>query len=279
MFSPTGPTAVRSPLVEISDLTYGYDRVPVLTDVNLTVRQGDLTGLVGPSGAGKTTLLRIILGQMRPQQGEIRIDGKVVRSDASMGIGYVPQMETINWNFPVTVEEVVLMGRAADSGWLPWPSRQDREEMAEILDRLGILPFRKRHIRSLSGGQQQRVFLARALMRSPKLLLLDEPTTGVDIRTRHDVLHLLHDLNRSGITIVLTTHDLNAVATHLPHVVCLNHRVVAEGHPHDVFTPEILSEAYGADMIVLRHENLMVIADRLTAEGAQVSDARLSAVR
>jgi zinc/manganese transport system ATP-binding protein/zinc transport system ATP-binding protein len=279
MLSPYGPCSTGAPLVEISHLTYGYDHVPVLTDVNLTIRSGALTGLVGPSGAGKTTLLRLMLGQMQSQRGEVRVDSKPVRGAPPAGIGYVPQMETINWNFPVTVEEVVLMGRAADSGPWPWPSRQDREAMAEILNRLGILPFRKRHIRSLSGGQQQRVFLARALMRSPRLLLLDEPTTGVDIRTRHDVLHLLHDLNRSGITIVLTTHDLNAVATHLPHVVCLNHRVVAEGHPHEVFTPETLSEAYGADMVVLRHDNLLVIADRLTAEGAPMTEARLASVR
>jgi zinc/manganese transport system ATP-binding protein/zinc transport system ATP-binding protein len=190
-------------------------------------------------------------------------------------------METINWHFPVTVEEVVLMGRAANSGPWPWPSRADRLAMGEILNRLGLLHLAKPHIRNLSGGQQQRVFLARALMRNPRLLLLDEPTTGVDIKTRHDILHLLHDLNDSGITIVLTTHDLNAVATHLPHVVCLNHTVVAEGHPHDVFTPEILSQTYGADMIVLRHDHMLVIADRLTAEGEPEADLaeRLSLAR
>jgi len=268
-------------LIEAVDVSCGYQGVPVLSEVNLTIRSGELTGLVGPSGAGKTTFLRAILGQIPLQHGEIRVMGSAVRGQPPAGIGYVPQMETINWNFPVTVEEVALMGRAANSGPWPWPSREDRRAMAEILDRLGLFPFRKRHIRHLSGGQQQRVFLARALMRSPQLLLLDEPTTGVDIKTRHDILHLLNELNRSGITIVLTTHDLNAVATHLPHVVCLNHTVVAEGHPHEVFTPETLSRTYGADMIVLRHDNLMVIADRLTAEGdAHVhQEAQLSLVR
>ena len=273
MFVPSnGHVGSDAPLVELVDVTCGYERTPILRDVNLSVRAGELTGLVGPSGAGKTTLLRAMLGQIRLQCGEIRVMGSPIGSQPPAGIGYVPQLETINWHFPVTVEEVVLMGRAADSRLWPWPSRADRRAMSEILERLGLLPLAKRHIRNLSGGQQQRVFLARALMRNPRLLLLDEPTTGVDIKTRHDILHLLNDLNESGIAIVLTTHDLNAVATHLPHVVCLNHTVVAEGHPHDVFTPRTLSRTYGADMIVLRHDNLLVIADRLTAEGEPEPD-------
>jgi zinc/manganese transport system ATP-binding protein/zinc transport system ATP-binding protein len=255
-----------TPLIELDDVTCGYQHAPVLENVQLTIYEGQLAGLVGPSGAGKTTLLRAILGQVGIQRGEIRVMGKPVRGRPPADVGYVPQLETINWNFPVTVEEVVLMGRAASSGPWPWPSRADRRAMAEILDRLGLSAYARRHIRELSGGQQQRVFLARALLRSPRLLLLDEPTTGVDIKTRHDILHLLKELNRSGITIVLTTHDLNAVATHLPHVVCLNRTVIAEGDPNRVFTSEALGRTYGAEMVVLRHDNLIVVTDRLTAE-------------
>jgi zinc/manganese transport system ATP-binding protein/zinc transport system ATP-binding protein len=253
------------PLVEIRDLACAYGRTPVLSNVNLTIHAGQLAGLVGPSGAGKTTLLRAILGQVPSMRGEVRVLGRPVRRGSPRGVSYVPQMQSINWNFPVTVEEVVLMGRAVDGGPWPWPSRDDRQDMEELLDRLGMLTFIRRHIRELSGGQQQRVFLARALMRKPRLLLLDEPTNGVDIKTRHDVLHLLGDLNRSGMTILLTTHDLNAVATHLPRVICLNGTVIAEGHPTDVFEPETLGRTYGADMVVLRQGSLVVVADRITA--------------
>lgn len=263
-----GHAVLGVPLVQLRGVTCGYGSVPILHKIDLEVRQGQMTGLIGPSGAGKTTLLRTILGQTNVQAGEVRVDGATVRGRPPTSVGYVPQLETINWQFPVTVEEVVLMGRAATSRLWPWPSRAERSAMEETLDRLGMLPFKSRHIRELSGGQQQRAFLARALMRSPRLLLLDEPTSGVDIKTRHDVLHLLRELNADGITIVLATHDVNSVATHLPHVVCINHGVVAQGCPADVFTPEILGETYGAEMVVLRHHNLMVVADRLTAEYA-----------
>jgi ABC-type Mn2+/Zn2+ transport system ATPase subunit len=259
--------ADRAPLIELRDVSCGYDGTTILHRVNLGISEGQLTGIVGPSGSGKTTLLRAILGQVRMHQGEVRVMGQTVRGRPPAAVGYVPQLETIDWNFPVTVEEVVLMGRAATSGPWPWPSRADRRAMAELLDRLGMLPYARRQIRDLSGGQQQRVFLARALMRSPRLLLLDEPTTGVDIKTRHDVLHLLRELNGSGITVLMTTHDLNAVATHLPDVVCLNHTVVAQGPPSEVFTPELLSRTYGAEMLVVRQGGLILVAERLTAEG------------
>jgi len=156
---------------------------------------------------------------------------------------------------------VVLMGGGARR-WLPWPSREERERAHELMDRLGIGDFRKRHIRELSGGQQQRVFLARALAHEPSLLLLDEPTSGVDIRTRDEVLHLLDDLNHQGITIVLTTHELNAVAAHLPWVISVNETVIAEGSPRDVFTPEILRATYGAEMPVLEYEGMTLVAER-----------------
>jgi zinc/manganese transport system ATP-binding protein/zinc transport system ATP-binding protein len=259
-------TTAMTPVIELRDVACGYDGVPILHGVDLTIHAGQLVGLVGPSGAGKTTLLRVLLGQIAVQRGDVCVLGRPVSGRPPTDVGYVPQLETINWSFPVTVEEVVLMGRAATSGPWPWPSKQDREALEAVLERLGLRQFARRHIRELSGGQQQRVFLARALLRGSRLLLLDEPTTGVDIKTRHDILHLLRELNRSGVTIVMTTHDLNSVATHLPYVVCLNHTVVAQGSPDAVFTPETLSETYGAEMIVLRQNGLIVVAERLTAD-------------
>jgi ABC-type Mn2+/Zn2+ transport system ATPase subunit len=180
-------------------------------------------------------------------------------------VGYVPQLETVDWNFPVTVREVVAMGLAGEGrllGW-PWLGRAARAQIEALLERLGIPELASRHIRELSGGQQQRVFLARALVRGPRLLLLDEPTSGVDIKTRHDVLHLLAELNHDGVTVVLTTHDLNSVAAHLPQVVCLNRRVVAHGPPATVFTPAVLEATYGAEMLVVRQGELTVIVDKL----------------
>jgi ABC-type Mn2+/Zn2+ transport system ATPase subunit len=225
----------------------------VLTGVDLAVHARDFVGVVGPSGAGKTSLLRLLLGTMRPQRGA------VVRRPG-VTVGYVPQLETVNWNFPVTVAECVLMARRQRV--LPWPSRADRADIARVLDRLGISHLANRHIRDLSGGQQQRMFIARALIRRPQLLLMDEPTSGVDVITRHDMLHLLCDLHRDGVAIMVTTHDLNGVASHLPRLVAVNHRIIAVGTPHQVITPQVLEETFGAPMQILEHLGMPVVLDR-----------------
>jgi len=250
----------ESPVVELRTLTAGYGGQPVLRDISLSILPGDFVGLLGPSGSGKTTLLRTVLGAVDIYAGDVLVDGVSVRRRRPR-TGYVPQLETIDWNFPATVEEVVMMGRTADSPLLPWFRPRDRQLAREIMERLGILGLAQRHIRKLSGGQQQRVFLARALASSPRLLLLDEPTAGVDIKTRDDVLHLLHDLNHQGVTILMTTHEINAVAAHLPWVVCLNGRIVAEGPPAAVFTPETLQATYGAEMHVTQYEGMTMVAE------------------
>ena len=175
--------------------------------------------------------------------------------------GYVPQLETIDWNFPVTVEETVMMGRTMSNALFPWFRKQERELAFDMMERLGIAGLAKRHIRELSGGQQQRVFLARALISNPELLLLDEPTSGVDVKTRDDVMHLLHDLNHAGVTIILTTHEINAVAVHLPRIVCLNGSIVADGPPHRVIAPHILLEVYGAEMPVIQYHGMTLVAE------------------
>lgn len=232
----------------------------MLTGVDLAVHARDFVGVVGPSGAGKTSLLRLLLGTMRPRSGStVRRPG--------VRVGYVPQLETVNWNFPVTVAECVLMARRQRG--LPWPSRADRADIARALDRLGISHLANRHIRDLSGGQQQRMFIARALIRQPQLLLMDEPTSGVDVITRHDMLHLLSDLNHDGVAIMITTHDLNGVASHLPRLVAVNHRIIAVGTPHQVITPQVLEETFGAPMQILEHLGMPVVLDqRLLAHSA-----------
>jgi zinc/manganese transport system ATP-binding protein len=265
MSSPAAaaPGAGRDPdaLVRFDGVSCGYDGPPVLRDVTLTIRRGAFVGIVGPSGAGKTTLLRAIVGVVPRVEGRITVDERVVARGATTGVGWVPQLETVDWNFPATVREVVLMGRWAERRWRAWATAEDRKRVDRLLERLGIGGLAERHIRELSGGQQQRVFLARALIADPALLLLDEPTSGVDLKTRDDILHLLADLNADGITIVLTTHELNTVAAHLPWVVCVNGAIVAEGDPDHIFTSAILGRTYGADLRVVRQDGLVLVAD------------------
>ena len=240
-------------LLEFHGVTGGYGGEPAIREVDFCVEPGDFVGLVGPSGSGKTTVLRIALGALRPTAGRVqRADG--------LRVAYVPQTETVNWDFPVTVSQTVLMARTS-ARVLPWPSADERRQVDAVLEQLGLAGLASRHIRELSGGQQQRVFLARALLARPQLLLLDEPTSGVDVRTRHEVLHLLADLNADGIAIVLTTHDLNGIAAHLPRLVCINRDVIAAGTPAEVITPEVLQLTYGAPMDVLVHGGMRVVVD------------------
>jgi zinc/manganese transport system ATP-binding protein len=224
----------------------------VLEHVSLEIKRGQFAGIIGPSGAGKTTLLKSILGLADRFSGQIVVDS-VVHSGSSIpaGIGYVPQVETVDWTFPATVEHVVLMGLSSRPGRLPWPSKHERRAIDSILEELGIAGIGRRHIRELSGGQQHRVFLARALVGKPAILILDEPTASVDIKTRDDILHHLAHLNQTGTTILMTTHELNSLAAHLPWVICVNRGIVAQGCPTQVFTDAILSRTFNAEMRVV----------------------------
>jgi ABC-type Mn2+/Zn2+ transport system ATPase subunit len=241
-------------LVRLNKVTCRYGHDPVLINVDFTIRAGDFIGVVGPSGSGKSTLLKTIAGSVRPIVGS-------VRRAPDTAVGYVPQVETVNWYFPVTVREAVLMARI-EGRLLPWASDRDRREADEVLERLGLGGLGSRHIRELSGGQQQRVFIARAMLRNPKLLLLDEPTSGVDVSTRHDVMHLIHELHHDGLAIVLTTHDLNGIAAHLPSLLCLNREVIAVGTPRKVITPDVLERTYGAPLEVLIHGGMPVVVEQ-----------------
>lgn len=268
-----------APAVKLEGVAAGYGGNRVLRDLSLEVAPGELVGAVGPSGSGKTTLLRLLAGQVESYAGEAVVFGQTVRRGRpTRRIGYVPQLDGIDWDFPLTVEQVVLVGMAAGSRRVPWFSRRERRAAGATLERLGLADLGRRHIRELSGGQRQRMFLARAMAREADLILLDEPTSGVDLATRHDVLRLLGDLNADGVTIVLTTHDLNWVAAHLPRVVCLNRTVVADGTPVAVFTPEVLAATYGARVRVIREGDMVFVADHApvlgTAPGTATGAAR-----
>ena len=252
--------APGEPVIQLQGVSCGYEKQEVLTDVTLDIMEGDFVGLLGPSGSGKTTLLRTVLGAVDIYHGQVLVEGVSINQRRPR-VGYVPQLETIDWNFPVTVQEVVMMGRTMDCRLFPWYRRQDKMLAGEMMERLGISGLAGRHIRELSGGQQQRVFLARALVSSRRILLLDEPTSGVDIKTRDDVMHLLHDLNHDGVTIIMTTHEINAVAVHLPWVVCLNGRILAEGPPAKVITSETLKLTYGAEMPVIQYQGMTLVAE------------------
>ena len=246
-------------LITLDHVSFGYGGAAVLQDISHVIEPGAFTGIVGPSGSGKTSLLRLLLGSLKAQRGTLE-------RRPGLALGYVPQLETVDWSFPVTVAECVLMSRRPQR-LIAWPTRGERAEVAEVLERLGIADLAHRHIRELSGGQQQRMFLARALLRRPQLLLLDEPTSGVDVQTRHEVLHLLDDLNRDGLAVVLTTHDLNGIAAHLPHLIALQRRIIASGPPAEVIVPDVLETVFGARLQVLQHLGMAVVVDAATGPG------------
>ncbi len=248
--------------MELKNVSFGYGAQPVLQDINLHLHPGQFAALVGPSGAGKTTLLKLILGSLQPTRGEVYLHGVSLRNGQTPRVGYVPQLESVNWNFPITVEQAVWMGQVRDKNPWPWITSGGRRRIGATLERLGIADLSGRHIRDLSGGQQQRVFLARALISKPDLLVLDEPTVGLDIQTAEMILVLLAELNRQGTTLLMTTHDLNAAAAHLPWVICLNQKVIAQGAPESVFTEPILTATYRGEMLVVRHDGMLFIQQR-----------------
>lgn len=244
-----------APILTLDQVTVSYDQQPLWQDLSFFIAPGQFVALVGPTGGGKSTLLKTILGLQPHSAGTVQLRPHVT-------VGYVPQRESIAWDFPVTVEQVVRMGRYRQTHWWPWANREDRRQTLAMLDRLGLADYAHRQINELSGGQQQRVFLARALIGQPQLLLLDEPTAGVDMKTQHDILHFLRELNAQGITILLTTHDLNMVASHVPWVMCFNRGIVEEGPPAVALTPSVLRRTYDADMTVVTQNGLTFIANR-----------------
>ena len=250
-------------LITCEHVSCTYGNSAVVEDTYLSIGRGEFVGIVGPSGSGKTTLLKAIMGTHPVAHGSITLQPHIT-------IGYVPQVETVDWYFPVTVEEVIVMTRSRTTWW-PRITADERAAVRDVLGKLGIADVAHRHIRELSGGQQQRVFLARAMFRNPDILIMDEPTSGVDVRTRHEILHLLADLHASGLTILLTTHDLNGLAAHLPRLVCFNKTVIADGNPREVLTSQVLEATYGAPMEVLEHGGMPIVVEhgptRVRSEG------------
>jgi manganese/zinc/iron transport system ATP- binding protein len=232
------------PAVEVHDLTVAYREKPVLWDVDLVVPAGVLMAVVGPNGAGKTTLIKAMLGLVTPVSGRVLIHGQPYRSD-QRAVGYVPQRGTVDWDFPTTVFDVVLMGTYGQLGWFRRPGAVQTEAARDALAKVGMAGFAGRQISQLSGGQQQRVFLARALVQQAPVYFMDEPFQGVDAVTERAIIGILQELRGQGRTVLVVHHDLGTVREYFDWVTLLNVRKVASGPTAEVFTPANLKATYG----------------------------------
>ncbi len=238
-----------SPILQIEDLTVAYGRQVVLQEVSLSLGSQQLVGLIGPNGAGKSTLIKAILG-MVSFQGQVQVGGASVARNRQL-LSYVPQKEEVRWDFPVTVGDVVMMGRYRRLGWLRWPGRADRQVVEKVLEQVGMAEFKNRQISELSGGQQQRVFVARALAQEGQIMLLDEPLTGIDTTSQEIIMRLLLQLRDEGKLILMATHDLRAAAEMCDACVMLNRRLIAFGPPATVFQPQILGATFGNKVLTI----------------------------
>jgi manganese/zinc/iron transport system ATP- binding protein len=241
---------MSAPPVEIHDVTVAYDRKPVLWDIDLVAPEGKLIGIVGPNGAGKTTLIKAILGLVPLASGRIEIYGRVLARERHR-VGYVPQRESVDWDFPVTARDVVLMGTYGRLGWLRRPGAAQHRVAQECLAAVELTPLADRQIRQLSGGQQQRVFLARALAQDAQIYFMDEPFSGVDAATEAAIFQTLRQLRERNKTVLVVHHDLQTVREYFDEVILLNMRLVAAGPTHETFTKENLQKTYGGRLTIL----------------------------
>ncbi len=236
--------------LEVKNLSAGYDRGPAIQGISFAIRPGQMVGVIGPNGAGKSTLFKAILGLMPRLQGEILLHETDALHQRAM-MGYLPQLDAIDRTFPVSVEDVVMMGRYRRIGWCRRPGPEDIRATRQALERVELLLHSGTQIGKLSGGQQQRALLARVLAQDPHLLLLDEPVSGVDVTTQHAIFAVLEELRSEGKTVVVATHDLNCVIERFDQVLCLNRSVIAYGPPKDVFRGDILDRTYGSHLMIV----------------------------
>lgn len=248
--------------LQVERLSVAYGSRRALEEVSFSLPRGSMLGVVGPNGGGKSTLVKALLGLVPESGGKIELLGRRVDRASRRLVGYVPQREEVNWNFPLSVLDVVLMGRVPALGLLRRHGELDRRLARESLETVGMDHHAGTRIRELSGGQQQRVFLARALAQEAEMLLLDEPVSGVDAPTQHEIFDLLRRLQAAGKTIVVTTHDLSCVAERFDLALLLNRRAVALGQPSEVFTKELLDEAYQSHLMTLDVDGRTVAVER-----------------
>ncbi|MEI8328533.1 MAG: metal ABC transporter ATP-binding protein [Chlamydiia bacterium] len=238
------------PALSISQLSVNYDKVQVLWDINFTIPQGKIVGVIGPNGAGKSSLLKALLQMIDPLSGKVEFFGLPFKK-ARGRIAYVPQRSAIDWDFPITAIEVVMMGLYAKKGFFSWYGSKGKSSALQALATVGMAAFADRQINQLSGGQQQRVFIARALMQDADIYFMDEPFSGVDMATEQSMIHVLRDLKAQGKTLLLVHHDLNTVYEYFDWVVMLNTSLIACGPVEQVCTTESLADTYGKESALL----------------------------
>jgi manganese/zinc/iron transport system ATP- binding protein len=230
--------------IAIDDLTVAYNYKPVLWDIDLTIPKGVLMAIVGPNGAGKSTLIKSILGIIKPIAGTVTIFGKPYKKQRQL-VAYVPQKGSVDWDFPTTALDVVLMGTYGGLGWIKRPGKAEKKAALEALEKVGMLPFKSRQISQLSGGQQQRIFLARALVQNAEIYFMDEPFQGVDATTEKAIINILKLLRKAGKTVIVVHHDLQTVPEYFDWVTFLNVKKIATGPVKDIFNNDNLIKTYG----------------------------------
>lgn len=230
--------------IEIKHLNVSYYDNLVLNDINLNIPKGIMCAISGPNGAGKTTLVKSILNFIPHLTGSIKINGKDLKKEID-NISYVPQKESVNWQFPTTVSDVVLMGTYRELGWFKRPGKTQKDKANQAMKQLGILDLANKEIASLSGGQQQRVFLARMLCQDADIIFLDEPLVGIDKKSEQIIMNILNQLKEEGKTIIVVHHDLSTIEKYFDYLVLVNHKIVTSGYVKDIFTPDNINQAYG----------------------------------
>jgi manganese/iron transport system ATP-binding protein len=250
-----------APILTIDHLSAGYNGHLALDGVSFSVEAGERVAIVGPNGAGKSTLFKAMLGLLHPRGGSVRTYGA--------GMGYVTQRSAVDWRFPVSVFDVVMMGRIGRMGWFRWQRPKDREIARLCLDQVGMLDLANRQIGELSGGQQQRVFIARALAQEATILLMDEPFAGVDAPSQEAILEIMDRLREKRVTVLVSTHDLNLAVEKFDRLAMLNRKLVAYGPPREVVTPEILAAAYGGQALWRGEGYALVLGDIACCEGGE----------
>ncbi|MCL4869864.1 MAG: metal ABC transporter ATP-binding protein [Anaerolineae bacterium] len=256
------PHQPDKPALTLQDVCVRYNGsgAEALSQISLRVEKGERIAIVGPNGAGKSTLFNLIVGSLRPTSGEVHLFGH--QPSGHICIGYVPQRSQIDWRFPVTVKELVMMGRVGKIGLLRWPRKRDWEMVQHCLERVNAAHLAHKQIGELSGGQQQRVFIARALAQEAEFLLLDEPLTGLDVPNQEAIFTILDSLRPDGVTVLVATHDLNLAAARFDQILLLNHRVIAYGAAATILTTPNLLAAYGGHIhLVHAGDETLVLAD------------------
>ncbi len=256
-----------APILELEQVTVRYDGRVALEDISLRMERGERLAVVGPNGAGKSTLFKVIAGVLPPTSGQVLVAGE--SPGRHICIAYVPQRSEVDWAFPVTVADVVMMGRFGRLGLLRRPGRRDREHVHRCLEAVGLSDLAHRQVGELSGGQQQRMFLARALAQEAEIVLMDEPLTGLDAPAREEILHLFEDLTLRQVTLLVATHELALAGEQFERVALLNRRLLGLGRPAEVLIPEHLRAAYGSHLRLFQTDEGLIALGDTCCEGGE----------